>query len=63
MVLFHIERRKSWRMLQSRAGVMNEDYSAQKNLLVRVKNGEINRQDMLENGARYIDEIIEASTK
>ena len=63
MVLFHIERRKSWRMLQSRAGVINEDYSAQKHLLVRVKNGEINRQDMLENGAKYIDEIVEASTK
>ncbi len=63
MVLFHIERRKSWRMLQSRAGVINEDYSAQKHLLVRVKNGEVSRQEMLENGAKYIDEIVEESTK
>ena len=30
MVLFCVERRKAWRMLQSRAGVENQDYTAQK---------------------------------
>jgi len=30
MVLFCVERRKAWRMLQSRAGVRNVDYEAQK---------------------------------
>ncbi len=30
MVLFVTERRKNWRMLQSRAGVENKDYEAQK---------------------------------
>jgi pyruvate-ferredoxin/flavodoxin oxidoreductase len=30
MVLFCVERRKAWRMLQSRAGVENLDYEAQK---------------------------------
>jgi len=29
MVLFCVERRKAWRMLQSRAGVENQDYTAQ----------------------------------
>ena len=26
MVLFAVERRKAWRMLQSKAGVVNKDY-------------------------------------
>ncbi len=30
MVLYCIERRKSWRILQSRVGIVNEDYAAQK---------------------------------
>ena len=30
MVLFCVERRKAWRMLQSKAGVVNEDYMAQR---------------------------------
>ncbi|MEE9464974.1 MAG: thiamine pyrophosphate-dependent enzyme, partial [Candidatus Neomarinimicrobiota bacterium] len=33
MVLFCVERRKAWRMLQSRAGVENKDYVAQQQLL------------------------------
>lgn len=33
MVLFCVERRKAWRLLQSKAGVVNEDYLAQKALL------------------------------
>jgi len=41
MVLFAVERRKSWRMLQSKAGVANKDYLAQKNLLAKVDKGEI----------------------
>jgi pyruvate-ferredoxin/flavodoxin oxidoreductase len=41
MVLFAIERRKAWRMLQSKAGVVNKDYLAQKALLAKVDKGEI----------------------
>jgi len=36
MVLFAVERRKSWRMLQSKSGVENKDYQAQKALLAKV---------------------------
>jgi pyruvate-ferredoxin/flavodoxin oxidoreductase len=32
MVLFCVERRRSWRMLQSRAGITNIDYEVQKNV-------------------------------
>ncbi len=41
MVLFAVERRKAWRMLQSKAGVMNKDYLAQKALLKKLDSGGI----------------------
>jgi pyruvate-ferredoxin/flavodoxin oxidoreductase len=36
MVLFVVERRKAWRLLQSRAGVENQDYLDQKVLLTKI---------------------------
>lgn len=45
LVLFAIERRKAWRMLQSKAGVVNKDYLAQKALLAKVDKGEISAAD------------------
>ncbi len=33
LVLFCMERRKAWRMLQSKAGVENKDYKAQRSVL------------------------------
>ena len=44
-VLFAVERRKAWRMLQSKAGVVNKDYLAQKALLAKVDKGEIRLAD------------------
>jgi len=41
MVLFAIERRKAWRMLQSKAGVANKDYIAQKAFLAKLDKGEV----------------------
>jgi len=41
MVLFAVERRKAWRMLQSKAGVTNKDYLAQKAFLAKIDKGEI----------------------
>jgi len=41
MVLFAVERRKAWRMLQSKAGVVNKDYLAQKALLKKLDGGEM----------------------
>jgi len=41
MVLFAVERRKAWRMLQGKAGLVNKDYLAQKALLAKVDKGEI----------------------
>jgi pyruvate-ferredoxin/flavodoxin oxidoreductase len=45
MVLFAVERRKAWRMLQSKAGVVNKDYLAQKSLLKKLDAGEITLAD------------------
>ncbi len=47
MVLFCVERRKAWRMMQSRAGVLNTDYKTQKELLDKVNKGEISREEFL----------------
>ncbi len=41
MVLFAVERRKAWRMLQSKAGVANKDYLAQKALLKKLDGGQL----------------------
>jgi len=44
MVLFVVERRKAWRLLQSKAGIVNEDYLKQKELLAQ-KDSEEKTQD------------------
>lgn len=46
LVLFAVERRKAWRMLQSKAGVENKDYLAQKALLAKADKGEIAPEDL-----------------
>ncbi len=46
MALFAVERRKPWRMLQSRANVENKDYHAQKALLAKVDKGEVSLEDL-----------------
>jgi pyruvate-ferredoxin/flavodoxin oxidoreductase len=56
MVLFAVERRKAWRMLQSKAGVVNKDYLAQKSLLVKLDKGEI----PLEEAKPRVRELIAA---
>ncbi len=47
MVLFCVERRKAWRLLQSRAGIVNADYKAQVELLRKVDAGEIPLDDFI----------------
>jgi len=46
IVLFCVERRKAWRMLQSKAGIINLDYLAQKAVLNRWANGEIDTAEL-----------------
>jgi pyruvate-ferredoxin/flavodoxin oxidoreductase len=47
MVLFCVERRKSWRLLQSKAGIRNAEQEAQRSLLKKVDAGEVALSDFL----------------
>ncbi len=55
MVLFAVERRKAWRMLQSKAGMVNKDYLAQKSLLAKLDKGDL-RLDELQAKTRELFE-------
>ena len=59
MVLFVVERRKAWRMMQSRAGQENIDYATQKKILAKIRSGEITRDEVWEKGAAVLpDEAV-----
>ncbi len=45
LVMFCVERRKAWRMLQSKAGIVNKEYLAQKALLADVDAGKVNKDE------------------
>src|SRR6476659_4536935 len=45
LVLFCVERRKAWRMLQSKAGIENKEYKSQRSILADVDAGKITKQD------------------
>ncbi|MSU40160.1 MAG: oxidoreductase [Pedosphaera sp.] len=62
MVLFAVERRKAWRMMQSRAGVVNSDYLAQKKLLEKVAQGTLTRDELRERGWELLNAEIAAMT-
>ena len=47
MVIFCVERKKAWRILQSRAGIENKDYLAQKELLTKIEKSELSVEDFL----------------
>jgi len=55
MVLFCVERRKNWRLLQSRAGILNEDYEAQKKVFAKIAKGEIPREDFLKKPREWVE--------
>jgi pyruvate-ferredoxin/flavodoxin oxidoreductase len=45
LVMFCVERRKAWRMLQSKAGIQNREYIAQKAILAEVDAGKISQEE------------------
>jgi pyruvate-ferredoxin/flavodoxin oxidoreductase len=45
LVMFCVERRKAWRMLQSKAGVANREYQAQKAILADLEAGKIAKDE------------------
>jgi pyruvate-ferredoxin/flavodoxin oxidoreductase len=58
MVLFTVERRKNWRRLQGRSGIVNKDYEAQKILLERFEKGEFESADFFSKTREFHDQIM-----
>jgi pyruvate-ferredoxin/flavodoxin oxidoreductase len=54
LVLFCVERRKAWRLLQSKAGIENREYAAQRALLADVDAGRISKDDLFARGEELL---------
>jgi pyruvate-ferredoxin/flavodoxin oxidoreductase len=56
LVLLCVERRKAWRLLQSKAGIVNAEYKAQRAVLARADKGEVAREELWKRGAELVKE-------
>jgi len=56
LVMFCVERRKAWRMLQSKAGIVNKEYAAQKAVLADVDAGKIKLDELFARGHELVRE-------
>ncbi|HLY42593.1 MAG TPA: 2-oxoacid:acceptor oxidoreductase family protein [Terracidiphilus sp.] len=61
LVMFCVERRKAWRMLQSKAGVVNKEYVAQKAILADVDAGKVSREELFARGHDLVRERLSAA--
>jgi len=59
LVLFCVERRKAWRMLQSKAGIENREYKAQRTLLADVDGNKISKADLFAHAELMLKERIQ----
>jgi pyruvate-ferredoxin/flavodoxin oxidoreductase len=58
LVMFCTERRKSWRMLQSKAGIVNKEYVAQKAILADVEAGKLPLEELFSRGHELVKERL-----
>ena len=58
LVLFCVERRKAWRLLQSKAGIENKEYGAQRSLLVDVDAGSISKEEFFARAEELFEERL-----
>jgi pyruvate-ferredoxin/flavodoxin oxidoreductase len=58
LVMFCVERRKAWRMLQSKAGIKNREYEAQKSILADVDSGKLPLAELFDHGHEMIAEKL-----
>jgi pyruvate-ferredoxin/flavodoxin oxidoreductase len=56
--MFCVERRKAWRLLQSKAGIVNKEYAAQRDLLAEVDAGKLPLADFLAHGHEILTERL-----
>jgi len=61
LVMFCVERRKAWRMLQSKAGIQNKEYAAQRDLLAEVDAGKLSLEELITRGHELIKERLAAA--
>jgi pyruvate-ferredoxin/flavodoxin oxidoreductase len=61
LVLFCVERRKAWRMLQSKAGIENREYKGQRSILADVDAGKISKEEFFANAEQLLKERIPAA--
>ncbi|MGD0800564.1 MAG: 2-oxoacid:acceptor oxidoreductase family protein [Terracidiphilus sp.] len=61
LVMFCVERRKSWRLLQSKAGIVNKEYAVQRALLAEVDADKLPLSDLLTRGHELIKERLAAA--
>jgi pyruvate-ferredoxin/flavodoxin oxidoreductase len=58
LVMFCVERRKAWRMLQSKAGIVNKEYIAQKAILADVDAGKIAKDEFFAHAHEMLAEKL-----
>jgi pyruvate-ferredoxin/flavodoxin oxidoreductase len=58
LVMFCVERRKAWRMLQSKAGIVNREYQAQKAILADVEAGKLSLEELFARGHELVTERL-----
>ena len=58
LVLFCVERRKAWRLLQSKAGIENKEYGAQRSLLEDVDAGRVAKEELFTRGEELFEERV-----
>jgi hypothetical protein len=63
LVMFCVERRKAWRMLQSKAGIENKEYKAQRAILADVEAGKISREDFYARAEELMKARLEIATE
>ena len=58
LVLFRIERRKAWRLLQSKVGIQNTEYAAQRAILADVDAGIISQEELFARAEALLEERV-----
>ncbi|HET6278953.1 MAG TPA: hypothetical protein VFG08_09230, partial [Candidatus Polarisedimenticolia bacterium] len=58
LVLFCVERRKAWRMLQSKAGIENREYRAQRAILADVDAGRLSKEELFARAEELLRERL-----
>jgi hypothetical protein len=56
LVLFCVERRKAWRMMQSKAGIENREYKAQRSILADVDAGKLSKEEFFARADQLLKE-------